>query len=61
MTLSDITVDESGFVTVAGNVVTRNLSCTGLAPAVSSDDPETSAPDPNTVGRNATGQCAGLT
>lgn len=61
VTLSDITVDESGFVTVAGNDVTRNLSCTGLAPAVSSDDPETSAPDPNTVGRNATGQCAGLT
>lgn len=62
VTLSDITVlNEGGFVTVAGNVVARNLSCTGIAPAVSSDDPGTSAPDPNTVGRNAIGQCAGLT
>ena len=62
LALSDITVlNDGGFVTVAGNVVARNLSCTGLAPAVSSDDPETSTPDPNTVGRNAIGQCAGLT
>lgn len=62
VTLSDITVlNADGYVTVAGNDVTRNLSCTGLTPGVSSDNPETLTPEPNTVGRNATGQCAGLT
>lgn len=64
LTLSDITVvgpeqGTYGQVYVSGNHTTGNLSCTGLVAGPTSISPTTQLPEPNIVGRKATGQCAG--
>lgn len=61
VTLTNIHVTDTdeGFhaVYIVKNTVTRNLTCTGLTPAVSGGFVPGSV---NTVGGNATGQCAAL-